>query len=405
MADQWYSWHAGKVLGPVPREELYRLAMTGVLMPADLLWPQSGDPRDAVEVQAALDFSKLPPRVAAPAWLSDVQQALQAQPVRIVDVPDWVSDMEAAAAVTFSAPAPPAPPPQTPVRFKAPVAQLPPDQIPAAVKEKLPAAPPPTQGPPCLTLGGMSSVGRVRERNEDRFLIQQWTWNDATGAHEVALLVVADGMGGYQGGDEASALTARTVAAQIGAAVAGAMSGRQTDGAAVAAAVDHALHEANRVVLHQATTVERCKGMGATAAVVVIWGTHAYFGHVGDCRVYLHRSGELKQLTEDQTLVAHGRSWAVAPRGSRRARVAQRGHPGHRQTPDHRAVAREQARMRGDYLLLACDGLAAHVETARIQTLLRGAAIPAPDLARQLVRMADEGGGTDNCTVLIAQYA
>jgi serine/threonine protein phosphatase PrpC len=59
---------------------------------------------------------------------------------------------------------------------------------------------------------------------------------------------------------------------------------------------------------------------------------------------------------------------------------------------------------RGDYLLLACDGLAAQVETATIQTVLSRSAIPTQNLARQLVSMADEGGA-DNCTVLVAHFA
>ena len=60
---------------------------------------------------------------------------------------------------------------------------------------------------------------------------------------------------------------------------------------------------------------------------------------------------------------------------------------------------------RGDFLLVACDGLAAHVENQTIEQLLSRPTAPAQHLATQLVNMADEGGGTDNCTVVVAHFS
>ena len=251
-------------------------------------------------------------------------------------------------------------------------------------------------------MSGASSKGRVRERNEDRFQTWQWGWNDAQASHDVGLMIVADGMGGYQGGDVASSLTLRTVANQLFPVV---LAGAQTDTAAVEKAIEQAIAEANRVVFQQAGTDARYKGMGATAAVVVIRDGQAAFGHVGDCRVYLHRAGQLKQLTEDHTMVARmvalGKlSPEEAARHESRNEVTQ--GIGKRQTIQPSRGNLTLAR--GDYLVVACDGLDAHVDKSTIQQVLSKPPVPNQHLAAQLVHMANEGGGTDNCTVVVAYF-
>jgi protein phosphatase len=65
----------------------------------------------------------------------------------------------------------------------------------------------------------------------------------------------------------------------------------------------------------------------------------------------------------------------------------------------------EQPLARGDFLVLACDGLAAHLDHATIQSVLAQEALPPQHLATQLVTLADAGGGTDNCTVVVAHFA
>src|SRR5207253_2442146 len=98
----------------------------------------------------------------------------------------------------------------------------------------------------------------------------------------------------------------------------------------------------------------RWKDMAATAAVVILFGGRAYFSHVGDCRVYLHRHNELKQLTEDQ--VVEARPFAG---GKMTAEKATRNEVvqalGKRPTITPSRANRELER--GDYLLVASDGL------------------------------------------------
>src|SRR5262249_53537887 len=114
----------------------------------------------------------------------------------------------------------------------------------------------------------------------------------------------------------------------------------------------------------------------------------------------------LKQLTEDQTLV--GRMVALGKLTPEEAAVHEARSEvlqavGKRATIEPSRA--EQVLARGDYLVAACDGLAAHVETATIRQVRDWPAVPPQHLASQFVTMADEGGGSDNCTVLVAHFA
>jgi protein phosphatase len=165
--------------------------------------------------------------------------------------------------------------------------------------------------------------------------------------------------------------------------------------------------EAFRHLHQQANAETRCNGMGATAAVVVLWDGRAYVSHVGDCRVYVHRGKDMKQMTEDQTLVARMVALGQltpeeAAQHESRNEVTQA--IGKRPTVTPSQV--EQIRLeRGDYVVVACDGLIAHVEPEALRRVLSESPVPPQHLASLLVGMADEGGGTDNCTVVVAHFA
>jgi PPM family protein phosphatase len=407
MADGWYYTHAGSPQGPVSHEQLQQLATAGNLSPTDLVWPEGGDPRRAVQAQAVLPVATFRRGTDSSAnWLGKVAEALSATPGLSGAKPDWLPDVQQPASqpptpiVSTSTP----PPPPTNVdkthRSKATASEARTSKAGTVVQPQGSISGVPY--PPRLLLSGASSRGKVRERNEDRFQTWQWNCNDAEITHEIALLVVADGMGGYQGGEEASRLTVHSVAQHLSPLT---LAG-QLDGSLIAAAIDQAISEANRVVLEQANAEPRWKGMGATVAVVVVWDGRAYFGHVGDCRVYLHRGNELKQLTEDQTLVAR-----MVALGQLSAEEAANHESRNEVTqavgtrPTIKPSRAEQELVRGDYLLVACDGLAAHVDTPVIEQVLNSPAVPPQHLATQFVNMADEGGGSDNCTVVVAYFA
>ncbi len=260
-------------------------------------------------------------------------------------------------------------------------------------------------GPLRLEIGCASSRGRVRVRNEDSFLAQHLSWMSADVACDAALLVVADGMGGHQAGDRASRLVIQAVGGQLLPLLAGALTGAPGDrsGAGLAGAVDRAIREANRTVHALATGDAACKGMGATAVVVVVRGGEALIGHVGDCRVYRKRNGVLAQVTRDQTLVA--RMVELGRLTPERAKA----HPARHEVSqaigrraDIEPAAHRLDLARGDVLLACCDGLTAHVDGPDLQKALAAPAPSARQLARRLVDLADQRGGTDNCTVVVA---
>jgi protein phosphatase len=256
-----------------------------------------------------------------------------------------------------------------------------------------------------LDIGSASSCGRVRERNEDSLFVQQLTWIAQDQSHEIALIVVADGMGGYAAGDQASRLVIRTMGSVLAPLLTGALNGQFKDATAptLAETIDYAIQEANRAVYRKSKSDPACQGMGSTAAVVLVWDGQAIIGHVGDCRVYHQRGNQLVQITRDQTLVArmvelgqltpeeaanHPARNEVAQAIGKRAEV----EPG-----QHRLQL-----TRGDWLIVACDGLYAHVDDRALQQAVSRSAHSATRLAGYLIDLSNRGGGTDNCTVVTA---
>ena len=129
-----------------------------------------------------------------------------------------------------------------------------------------------------LITGAATDVGRVREGNEDAYLV-----DDATG-----LVAVADGMGGHRAGEVASATALEALRAAI-------THGRP---------LRESMQDANEAVFTKSLTDEELRGMGTTltAATLVTGGT-VLVGHVGDSRAYLLHDGELRQVTVDHSLV------------------------------------------------------------------------------------------------------
>jgi protein phosphatase len=266
-----------------------------------------------------------------------------------------------------------------------------------------PAVPPVPVRARCLDVGSATSPGRVRTRNEDGLLVQRLSWAGQAGAHEAALAVVADGMGGHDAGDRASAVAVGVMASALAPFLAGLVTGQEKldDPERMLEALELALWEANRAVSRAAEEEPGCAGMGATAVAAVVVDGLAGICHVGDCRAYLHRGGELRQLTRDQTLVAR-----MIELGTLTEREAKK-HPAAHQVSQalgkqydlepSRQTLELQA---GDRLVLACDGLHAHLDAEALAGVVREGA-DAAGLAAALVERADGAGGSDNCTVVV----
>ena len=234
-----------------------------------------------------------------------------------------------------------------------------------------------------LTTAGLTDVGLVREENQD-FLAE---FESPSG---VRLLVVADGMGGHQGGSEASRLCVETL---------GDVFRRSSEDAEPL--LREAIAEANDRIHRTAASNLDLSGMGTTVVLLLLDGDRAWVAHVGDSRAYLMRDGSLRALTEDHTVVA-----ALQKRGILTAEQAEK-HP--RKNELVRCVGFHQEAspevtevpvLPGDRFLLCSDGLSGQVAEDEIASVLAGES--PTDAAKTLVRAANAAGGRDNVTVLIA---
>lgn len=229
-----------------------------------------------------------------------------------------------------------------------------------------------------VTVGAQTDVGRVRQGNEDSYLL------------EPPIYVVADGMGGHIAGDVASATAVDVIAA-------GARDAESLDGPALADLVNRA----NEAIWEKARSDPSLRGMGTTCTLLMIDGATAHLAHVGDSRAYLLREGTLNQLTEDHTLVER------MVREGRLSAEEAASHP--QRSVITRAlgvdqnvqvdVLREQL-TRGDRILLASDGLTSMVGSDDIAGVLKTEDDPQA-AADRLVEMANAAGGEDNVTVLV----
>jgi serine/threonine protein phosphatase PrpC len=229
-----------------------------------------------------------------------------------------------------------------------------------------------------------TDVGLARSGNEDSYLCGR------------TVFAVADGLGGHQGGEVASAMAVEPLAALDGRAFA--------DARQAAEALTAAIAEANRAILERAREDRTLWGMGTTVTAAAVAADRLLqLAHVGDSRAYLLRGGgPLRQLTEDHTAVAEAVGRGLLTR-AQAAVHPQRGvvtravglDPGVRvDTPPPLELAE------GDQVLMCSDGLTEVVDEERIAEVLAGQA-DGGGACRALIAAANDAGGPDNVTVVL----
>lgn len=232
-----------------------------------------------------------------------------------------------------------------------------------------------------IRAGAATDVGQVRSNNQDAKLVAD------------NLYAVADGMGGHQGGEVASALAVEALKAEV----------TEPSGEALVRAVQ----AANRVIYERASTDPELYGMGTTLCAISVVGARGAeriaVVNVGDSRVYLFRDDALTQLTRDHSLVEELRlegriteeQAAIHPRRNIVTRALGI-------EPDVEVDEFFVEVVDGDRYLLCSDGLFNEVSPDRISATLRRLEDPG-ESARELVRLANEGGGRDNITCVVAE--
>jgi protein phosphatase len=228
--------------------------------------------------------------------------------------------------------------------------------------------------------------------NEDR----AWVARSAGG---LTAAVVADGMGGHKAGEVASELAVESLSRSLS---------DWRDPIAAAGCEDklrEAIRNANTVVYETASGNEEYSNMGTTVVLALLDDSEGLIGHIGDSRAYRLRDGELKQLTEDHTLVNElARSGQLSPEEAAR-------HP--RRNVLTRALGTDKdvevdvQRIDwkpGDRLLLCSDGLSGLVEGHLILGALAESSGDLEQLADRLIALALLAGGDDNVTVALIDY-
>jgi len=257
---------------------------------------------------------------------------------------------------------------------------------------------------------GRTDVGRMREHNEDAFVVADLTRGNATLQPEVrthvvgdrgTLFMVADGMGGAAAGEIASAMAIEAVLREVTTALSAADA---PTGDAFATAIKRATSAANAEIHMFAVEHPEFRGMGTTATVAGVLGDCVYLAQVGDSRAYLVRDGVAQQITKDQSLMqklieAGELTEEEAEQSERRNIILQALGPEAAIKVD---LTHQQLR-EGDTLVLCSDGLSGQVkgdEIARVVSEERDLTAA----CKRLIDRANEAGGPDNITVIVARF-
>ena len=247
-----------------------------------------------------------------------------------------------------------------------------------------------------LEIAARSDPGVLRSVNEDSI---------AT-VGELGLLVLSDGMGGYQAGDVASSITTQVVVEGLKQ---GLQDPRNQDND-VPAVVKDVVKRANRAIfLEGQRRAERIHGsqqqaMGSTLALLLLRRNHVTMAHVGDSRIYRLRDGRLELLTHDHSLLQE-----QIDQGVLSTEAAALSHNRHLVTrglglqAEVEVTLDESEAQPGDIYLVCSDGLNDMVDNEDIELVLNSLQANLPLAASQLVMIANDHGGEDNISVILAR--
>ena len=234
----------------------------------------------------------------------------------------------------------------------------------------------------------MTHIGRRREMNQD----YMYTSENAVGKLP-NLFLVADGMGGHKAGEYASRFTVEKIVETI-----------ETSGQTEpVAAMKEAVEAANRGLLEDAGRDAAKAGMGTTVVAATVIGDHLHVANVGDSRLYLINHEAIRQITRDHSLVEE------------MVRLGGINEEEARHHPDKNIITRaigvkedvevdfyEFSLKKGDIILMCSDGLSNMIEDEEIFAIVKGAR-DIVEAGQNLIDRANENGGNDNISVVLAE--
>lgn len=241
-----------------------------------------------------------------------------------------------------------------------------------------------------VVMTGLSDRGRMREGNEDAIATRP----------ELGIAVLADGMGGHRAGEVASRMAVEIVTRHFAERLApgNGLAGEPEP------VVSEAIRLANSAIYDAAQARPECQGMGSTIVVVLFSASKLCVGHVGDSRLYRLHEGRLEQLTQDhsviQELVNRGLFTPEEARQSVAKNLVTRALGVEPDIVPDVSARRLQA---GDIYLLCSDGLNDVLADEEIAELLARHGEDLDTAARRMVERANERGGPDNISVILAR--
>jgi len=232
-----------------------------------------------------------------------------------------------------------------------------------------------------------SDVGKVRLNNEDAFYFPRESGNFPE------LYIVADGMGGHQGGEVASEIAVNEVSSYINSHLS-----PDTDAQKVKRILESSIISANNKILSLASEHNEYSGMGTTITITLFHNKGLYIGHVGDSRAYRIRDDNIEQLTKDHSLV-----WQLAEEGRITMEEAKT-HP--MKNVITKALGTDENiepdilefdLKDNDIIVLCSDGLTNMLDNDSIKSIV--CSLEPEEAALKLIEKANSNGGLDNITV------
>ncbi len=243
----------------------------------------------------------------------------------------------------------------------------------------------------------ITDVGRVRDHNED-----------AIGSDpEIGLMVLADGMGGYNAGEVASGIAVQIVS-ELATEGAGRENRDEIDPHSglmrQSIVLRDAIYRANKIIFQTAQSQTHCEGMGTTIVACMFYDNKISIAHVGDSRAYRLRGDNFEQLSLDHSLLQE-----LVDRGFYSAEEAQ--HSTNRNyvtralgvEPTVEVEVHEYEVLPDDIYLLCSDGLPDMVEDEDIHLTISTFNASLDIVGKQLIELANDHGGRDNVSVQLAQ--
>lgn len=247
-----------------------------------------------------------------------------------------------------------------------------------------------------LEIAAKTDPGVLRSMNEDSI---------AT-VDDLGLLVLSDGMGGYQAGDVASRITTQVIVEGLTQE----LRGKLDDSADVATVVENVIKRANKAIYlegqQRAQRVHniQTRTMGSTLALLLFRNDRVTMAHVGDSRIYRLRANRLELMTHDHSLLQE-----QIDQGILSTDAAATSHNRHLVTrglglqAEVEVTLDEREVLPGDIYLVCSDGLNDMVDNADIELVLNSLQANLPLAASQLIMIANDNGGEDNISVILAK--